>query len=133
MKIGKYSRSRFLQTASDFMVPRNYADPIYNYLVYGLEPGSFFSAVLANDFFDAMDHSHPGNSVLSLKNLVSWIHSMNGYKLFWGNEKAVKAWLKMPENKRREKLEERGLILPEQEEIVLILKDEPCREPYFDT
>ncbi len=131
MEIGKYSKNRFLRVANSWAVPRDYVDPIYNYLIHGLEPGSFFSAVLANDFFSAMSHSHPGNSVLALKNLTNWIYHMGGYKIFWGNQTTVKNWLKMKESTRREKLEQLGIIFPEQEEIVLILKDEPCEEPYF--
>jgi len=131
MEIGKYSNNRFLRVANSWDVPRDYVDPIYNYLIHGLEPGSFFSAVLANDFFSAMSHSHPGNSVLALKNLSNWIYHMGGYKIFWGSQTAVERWLKMTESARREKLEQLGLVLTEQDEIVLILKDEPCEEPYF--
>ena len=51
MDFSRYSKARIMQSAVDWDVPRDYFDPIYNYMVYGYEPGSFFSAVLANDFF----------------------------------------------------------------------------------
>lgn len=131
MEISKYSRNRILRTAADWEVNRDYADPIYNYLVYGFEPGSFFSAVLANDFFRAMQSSHPGNTVPALKNLTGWIRSLMGYGIFWGNEQVVKQWLNFTAEQRREHLEALNLVYPEKDEIVMILKDVPTHEPFF--
>lgn len=129
MEISKYSRNRILRTAADWHVPKDYADPIYNYLIHGYEPGSFFSAVLANDFFRAVQSSHPANTILALKNLTGWIRSMMGYGIFWGNEGVVKQWLKFTPAQRREQLEALNLVYSEKDEIVMILKDQPTREP----
>ena len=131
MEIGKYSKARIMQSAVDWEVTRDYFDPIYNYLIHGYEPSSFFSAVLSNDFFRAMQSSHPGNTIPALKNLTGWILSTGGYGIFWGSEEVVQNWLKMSEEQRREKLELLRLVIPEKYEIVMILKDERCVEPHM--
>jgi hypothetical protein len=133
MKISKYSKNHIMRGAADWEVPKDHFDPIYNYMIHGLEPGSFFSAVLANDFFKAMQHSHPVNSIAGLKNLAGWIRSTMSYGIFWGSESVVKQWLKLTEVERREQLEALNLIFPEKEEIVMILKDQRTVEPYFHT
>lgn len=131
MDFSRYSKVRIMQTAVEWEVPRDYFDPIYNYMVHGFEPGSFFSALLANDLFRAMQSSHPSNSVNELKKLTAWIRSTMGHGIFWGSEEVVKNWLKMSDEERREKLELLRLVLPEKDEIVMILKGEPCHEPHL--
>lgn len=131
MEMSKYSKARIMQSAIDWEVTRDYFDPIYNYLIYGFEPGSFFTAVLANDFFRAMQSSHPGNTIPALKNLTGWIRSTMGHGIFWGSEEVVKNWLSLTEEQRREKLELLHLVIPEKDEIVMILKDERCVEPHM--
>ena len=131
MEISKYSRARIMQAAVQWEVDKEYFDPIYNYLIHGFEPGSFFSAVLANDFFRAMQSSHPANSIPALKKLTGWIRSTMGYGIFWGSQEVVDAWLKMTDQERREKLELLRMVFPEQDEIIKILKDEKVIEPFF--
>ena len=131
MDFSRYSKVRIMQTAVEWEVPRDYFDPIYNYMVHGFEPGSFFSALLANDLFRAMASSHPSNSVNELKKLTAWIRSTMGHGIFWGSEEVVKNWLKMSDEERREKLELLRLVIPEKDEIVMILKGEPCHEPHL--
>ena len=133
MKISKYSKNHFMRLAADWEAPKDYVDPIYNYLIHGLEPGSFFSAVLANDFFKAMQHSHPVNSVNGLKNLTGWIRSTMGYGIFWGSEAVVKQWLKLTDAERRERLEALNLVYSEKDEIIMILREHRTVEPYFFT
>jgi hypothetical protein len=67
MTVSKFNRDRVMLTASRWTVAREYFDPLYNYLVYGYEPGSFWTAVLANDFMTAVQHSHPSNTIPALK------------------------------------------------------------------
>ena len=131
MDISKYSRNHIRRGAADWEVPKDYFDPIYNYLIHGFEPGSFFSAVLANDFFRAIQSSHPANTISALKNLTGWIRSTMGHGIFWGSEEVVKNWLKMSDEQRREKLELLNLVFPKNDEIVKILKDEPTVEPHL--
>ncbi len=131
MEISKYSRNHILRGASDWNVDKDFLDPIYNYLVHGFEPGSFFSALLANDMFRAMATSHPANTISALKNLTGWIRSTMGYGIFWGSEAVVRQWLGFTDVQRREQLEALNLVYPEKDEIVMILKDQPTREPVF--
>ena len=129
MEISKYSKHRIMRGAADWQVPKTFFEPIYNYLIHGFEPGSFFSAVLANDFFRAIQSSHPSNTIPALKELTGWIRSTMGYGIFWGNEEVVQNWLKMSSEERREKLELLNLVYPEKDEIVMILKDQRTQEP----
>jgi len=129
MKISKYSKNHIMRGAADWEVPKDYFDPIYNYMIHGFEPGSFFTAVLENDFFRAMECSHPANTIPALKKLVGWIRSTCSYGIIWGSEAVVKQWLNFTPEQRREQLEALNLVYPEKDEIVMILKDQRTNEP----
>lgn len=130
MELTKYSRNRFLDSLVHWHIPQDYADPIYNYLIFGWEPGSFFRSVFANDFMMAMARSHPANTVESLKHVSGWI--MNSCPTeAWGNYKNVDGWCRMEANQRRAYLEEWDLVYSEQQEIMLALKNERTVEPIF--
>ena len=131
MDFSRYSKARIMKSAVDWEVSKEYFDPIYNYMVHGFEPGSFYSALLANDMFRAMASCHPANNVNELKKLTAWIRSTMGYGIFWGSEEVVQNWIKMSEEQRREKLELLRLVIPEKDEIVMILRGEPCVEPHM--
>ena len=131
MKLTKYSVNRFRNNAVQWEVPKEYFEPIFNYLVHGYSPGSFFTSLLANDMFSAMARSHPANSVIGLKNLTNWINSLELRGIAWGNYEVVKNWLKTDEAARRVVLEKVGLVYSEQDEIIKVLKDEPSVEPFF--
>lgn len=131
MEISKYSKARIMQSAVNWEVDKEYFDPIYNYLVHGFEPGSFYSALLSNDMFRAMACSHPANSVQGLKKLTAWIRSTMGHGIFWGSTEVVQNWLQMSDSQRRYQLELLRLIFPEKDEIVKILKDEKVVEPHM--
>ena len=128
MDVTKHSRNRFLDTLAHWRVPKEYADPIYNYLIHGFEPGSFFSAVFANDFMSAMLRSHPANTVEALKTVSGWILNNCPHEA-WGSHDRVRAWLKMDPKQRRELLEGWNLVYTEQEEIMLALRNTYTAEP----
>ena len=50
MKLTKYSHNRLYETFAKWQVPKDFAEPMANYLVYGYSPGGCFTSVLANDF-----------------------------------------------------------------------------------
>jgi hypothetical protein len=114
-----------------YQIDKDYADPIYNYLVHGYGPGSFFTSVLANDFLDAISRSHPGNTIPGLKNLVCWIINELPEGITHGSYETVQDWLNMSSEARRVVLEQRRLIYTEQDEIIKILKGEEEKEPVF--
>jgi hypothetical protein len=124
VKLSKYSENRIKTSASEWEVPNDFYEPIYNYLVHGFHPGSFFSALLANDMFRAIGSSHPNNTIMALKSLTGWIRATCGHGIFWGSTKVVQNWIEMSDEQRREKLELLNLIYPEKEEVIMILKDE---------
>lgn len=129
MDFSRYSKVRIMNSAAHWNVTKEYFDPIYNYMVHGFEPGSFYGALLANDMFRAMGCSHPANNLQQLKNLTGWIRSTMGHGIFWGSEEVVQSWLKLTEEERREKLELLRLFYPEKDEVVMILRGDPCVEP----
>jgi len=128
MNITVYSRNRLYETLSKWEVPRDYADPVANYLVYGYQPGGFFTSVLANDFFAAISHSHPANTVEALKCLVGWINDCMPPESF-GSYDVVADWVSYSPAERRAILERYGLIFTEQEEIMMTLSEHPTKEP----
>ena len=132
MKLSKHSKNRLMATFQKWDVPGDFADPMYNYLVYGYEPGSCFTAVLANDFMQAMQSSHPVNTVEAFKALVGWIRDTMPIESY-GSYLTVKHWLKLQEDDRRQVLENHRLVYTTKEEMWLILKNEKTSNPYeFD-
>jgi hypothetical protein len=130
MKLTKHSENRLLESMNYWRMSRDYAEPLYNYLVHGFEPGSFFFSLLANDAIGAISHSHSGNTIPALKTVTGWMLDKCP-RVAWGSHKNVVSWIKMSDNQRREVLEDWGLIYTEEEEIMLILKNERTVEPLF--
>lgn len=123
MNITHFSRERLYRTFKQWEVPQDFADPMANYLVYGYEPGSCFSAVLANDFIGAIRSSHPSNSVEAFKALAGWIYSHVPHQAYGSYDK-VNAWCDLDSDERRAILEHNRLIYSAKEETWLALKGE---------
>lgn len=132
MKLTKNSKYLFFRSAKEWEVDMEFAQPIYNYLVHGFQPGSFFTALLANDAFGALSRSHPGNTVPAIKNLVGWLGNMPLRGVAYGSYAAVDRWLTATPKFRREILEKAHLILPEEDEIMMVLKGENIDPPYIE-
>jgi len=128
MNITVYSRNRLYETFSKWDVPKDFADPMANYLVYGYQPGSFFTYVLANNFAKAILSSHPGNTIEVLKHLVGWMRDTLPEET-WGSYAKVDVWCHLREDARRAVLEQHELIYTEKEEVMLILKETSTIEP----
>jgi len=124
MNLSYYSQNRIKSSFSKWQVDRDFADPMYNYLVHGFEPGSFFTAVLANDFKSAICRSHPANTVAAMKALVGWINDSMPSDAY-GSYTAVKEWCKLDAEYRRYSLEQHQLVYTTKEETWKILKNEP--------
>jgi hypothetical protein len=128
MNLTKFSRDRMMVTASRWTVPRDYFEPLHNYLVYGFAPGSFWSAVLANDFMRAVQHSHPSNDISALKNTVGWI--LNSFpEQSYGDHDRVILWQDLEAIQRRRILESTDMIYTEQQEIMMALQGKKSYEP----
>jgi len=108
-------------------VDKEFAEPMYNYLVHGFNPGSCFTSVLANDFYGAIQRSHPANTITAFKELTGWLHS-EAPRESYGSYDAVSDWCYLPAEQRRFILEENNMIYTEQEEIMLILQNKYIKE-----
>jgi hypothetical protein len=128
MKLTNYSRNRLLETFAKWDVPKDFADPMYNYLVHGYSPGGFFTSVLANDFHSAISRSHPSNTINACKSLGGWILD-SAPRDSHGSYGVVDSWLKMHPQARRTVLEECGLIYTEEQEVWLTLQSQHTQEP----
>jgi hypothetical protein len=128
LKLTAHSRNRLMQTFERWGVPKEFAEPFYNYLVWGFRPGSCFEAILANDFAKAISRSHPSNTVEAFKALVGWINDVVPEEAR-GSHEQILLWSSIDEEQRRSILEEHRLIYPNKEEVMLILKDKPTIEP----
>lgn len=129
--VGKYSENLFYRRALLYQVTKDHADIMFNYLVYGLNPGSFFTSLLANDMVNCLMRSHPANRILDLKNLAVFLVNTSLMGIAWGSYENVQDWLKMKEEQRRKILEERLLIYSSEDEMILILKDIPLEPIHF--
>jgi hypothetical protein len=130
MTVSRLNRDRVMLTASRWTVAREYFDPLYNYLVYGYEPGSFWTSVLANDFMTAVQHSHPSNDIPALKHAVGWIRDTFPQGSY-GDYRSVKYWANMDPLERRLTLEHHRILLTEQQEVIAILKGQRSEESYL--
>lgn len=120
MNLTEFNKDRIAQSFGRWDVDAEYNQPIYRYLVYGFNPGSFFTSVLANDFIMAVERSHPANTIPALKRLVGWIANEMPREA-WGSYEAVSAWSKKSAEERRTILENARVILTEKEEVWLTL------------
>ena len=125
--LSKYSKKKFYEGIELWRVDHDFADPMFNYLVYGFSPGSFFTAVLANDFTSAVARSHPGNTMTALKALSGWINDCMP-RMAWGSYEAVKAWQAKDEQDRRDILVMHNLIFAPKQETFLAIKGDPVYE-----
>jgi hypothetical protein len=123
MIITHFSQQRLYATFREWDVPMDFADPMANYLMYGYEPGSCFTAVLANDFGAAILSSHPNNSIEAFKTLVGWMRSHVPHQAY-GNYERVRAWIDLDLDERRAVLEHNRLVYTAKEETWMALKGE---------
>ena len=128
MNLSKYSRNRILATMSLWDMPKEFADTLYNYLVYGFEPGSCFTGILANNFHQAIGSSHPNNTINALKSVSGWINDAMPAEAH-GSYEAVKKWCCMDIAVRRTILEKQGLVFNKEDEVILVLQGEAMQEP----
>jgi hypothetical protein len=120
VKLTQYSVKRIQESAAVWQVDVEYRDALINYLVHGFQPGSFWSAVLANDFKRAIQSSHPANTIPALKAATGWIWD-SFPAVSRGSPETVNRWLAMTAAERRSHLELCGLIHTEKEEVEMVL------------
>ena len=131
MTLTKFSRDRMMLSASRWQVPRDYFDPLYNHLVHAYPPGSFWTAVLSNDFIRAVQSSHPGNTMEALKHTMGWIQDAFPEQSY-GSAYRVQTWQDLTGHERRTILESVGLIYSEEQEVMMALKGTKTYEPFLE-
>jgi hypothetical protein len=100
--------SKFRRSTQDWEVDGEWSTVAYNYVILGLEPGSFFTAFFANDLVGAATHSHPANTMGAVIALSKWL--ANDAPLdCWGSYEKVAAWVKLSQEIRDEICEKCGL------------------------
>lgn len=128
MNISTYSRNHILEGMAHWDLPKDFAEAMINYLLYGFSPGSFFTAVLANDFMAAMRCSHPANSIQALKNLCGWIAERMPLTCR-GSYDNVQGWLDLSDDRRRDILVNERLAYTEKQETWMSLQGRSTQEP----
>jgi hypothetical protein len=123
MNLSKHSRNRILRTFANWEVPKDFADPMYNYLVHGYSPGSCFIGALANDFNAAIRSSHPANTITAFKALAGWIQETVP-SVARGDYEALKHWIGLTNEERRAILEQEHLIYSKEDEVLMVLAGE---------
>jgi hypothetical protein len=112
-------------------IPELYVNEMYNYLVLGFKPGSFFKGLLCNDAFDMISHSHISNRIETLKPLVNFLMSAGLEGVAFGSKEAYNSWLTMSSGDRKKHLEQVGLFLSEKNQTVFILRGSNYAEAEF--
>lgn len=107
--IGDDLLGKFLNSFEYFDVGNEFMQEMYNYVIKGLPPGSFFTALFANDFVSACKLSHPGNSWDYVQNTGKWLY-FEAPAQCWGSYEKVEAWLKLDNETRTKICEDKGLI-----------------------
>ncbi len=115
------NRNLVYRSMANWHVPREWADVMYRYLVHGLEPGSMFTAMLANDARGMIGRSHPGNTIEALKAVSGWIagvvpdQARDSYP-------AVHSWCRLQDEQRHAVLVGTGLVLSPHDTTMALLK-----------
>lgn len=104
----------FVQTFDLYPVTDEEAQELYNYFIHGYPPGSFHTAVYANDLWQAAFKSHPSNQWNTIQATAKWVYA-NAPAGSAGSYENIKNWTKLSEEERRKICEDRGWLLTEEE------------------
>lgn len=124
--LSPHSQSRFINTAHLHGVPADdFAVPIMHYMSMGLDPGSFFCAILANDLRWAMTSRHSRVPAELIRAICCWLQS-DMPSLSHGSIQKVNDWMAMSDYDRRKRLELHHLVFTKEEELILAVRgDDP--------
>ena len=96
LKVADYSYSSDPCWEDD--IEPNIQQAIENYLLHGWEPGSFTTALLANDMYRAVGSAHPA-LLPGLKGIVTWVVNVIPHNSY-GSYEAVQNWMNDVDNRR---------------------------------
>ena len=86
-----------------------WAEHLFEYVILGLPPGSFHTAVLSNDLYRAAATSHPLNQWCDIMACCLWLMNYAPVDCFGSKEK-VNAWLALTPDERNEICEKARLL-----------------------
>lgn len=95
---------------------------LVNYLIHGLEPGSFYRALLCNNAFDMMNSIHPATNISEIKAIVGFFSNTNLSGLAYGDNKSYNFWINLTTEQRIQILISARLIYSEKEEVAALLQ-----------
>lgn len=104
----------FWETFGLYPVTDEWSEELYNYFIMGWPPGSFHTAVLANDLRGAVYKSHPMNKWENIQAFVKWTFA-NAPADSVGSYENVKDWLEKEPEERRLICINRGWMLTDEE------------------
>lgn len=108
--MNKFLRKSFSPDVSDYPIDdATWRDSMELWVLYGLPPGSFLEAVLANDLTGAALKTHPMNRWQTIVGLVKWLHHCSP-KECHGSYEQLKKWQELTNDERMEKCVEIGLM-----------------------
>ena len=103
-------------------MPDTYISDLQNYLIYGLEPGSFLKSLYSNDLRSAVRYTDSFNEWDWIRAFIEFLEH-NAPAESWGNTERVQKWMKLSNEDRFERLHECDLVLTEEETTIDILKE----------
>lgn len=71
-------------------IPEHNMNGFENYLIHGIEPGSFLMAVLTNDLYGAVFKADSAN-LIHIPHIVSFLHTVPS--ICFGNIENVRRWM----------------------------------------
>ena len=99
---------KFIKTFETYPVMVDWDQTMERYILHGLDPGGFFTSVLANDLMMAAARSHVHNDWNCIQNLVKWIVQYAPPSA-WGSYEAVNEWCNRSQAEREKICEAMGL------------------------
>ena len=120
IKIGAASITRLKQQLT-FVAGTGGIQALLMYLLGGVEPGSFYTGVIKNEF-NAILHSHPSNSIESLKSIVRWMQGHWPAEAY-GSADAFNRWTRMSDEQRRAALVDAQMIFTPKVELLKSIED----------
>ena len=96
---------------------------LYAYVILGLRPGSFHSALFSNDLMEAAHRTHRLNSWTAIVAIMKWVAYVAPVESYGSREK-VEAWLALSGLERRKICEKKKFVLTEEQLTWEILKEE---------
>ncbi len=104
----------FLDTFELYPVNDEWKQELYNYFINGWQPGSFHSALLANDLAGAVHSSHIGNQWNWIQSFVKW-NTANAPGGSTGGYENIVSWLALSNDERNKLLIDKGWLLSNEE------------------